>query len=227
MRKSTTPTPGRRRINPNNYFEAGEVSILRSYFEMKLRKADPPLQSLFLDESDNYYAVRLWNSVEDRGSITAISNAVARICLADCQDRLPQWAAVDAKGNEVLGRRVRGGSHRPLQLQPERLLCINWADSGPGFSWPEDYLVTLLPGFDRYVVTASADSTDSYGVTDFAIGHFHEDDEFLPTCRQIIERWWRERAADGGGPWEYLFEEGLFDEEMAEEIRDEVWPGRL
>ena len=109
MSAMPTPRSGRRRINPNNYFEAGEVSILRTYFEMKLRKADPPLDSLLVDESDNYYAVRLWNSVEDRGSVTAISNAVARICLADCQDRLPQWAAVDAQGGEVLGRRVRGG----------------------------------------------------------------------------------------------------------------------
>ena len=35
-----------RRIDPRNYFDAGEVSILRAYFGLRLRKSDPPLARL-------------------------------------------------------------------------------------------------------------------------------------------------------------------------------------
>jgi hypothetical protein len=104
-------------------------------------------------------------------------------------------------------------------------LCINWADSGPGYSWPEDYYVTLLPGFARCVVTASADSCDCYGVTDIAIGWFHARVDRLTGSRRVLMRWWRTAAARNGGPWAYLFSEGLISSEEAERMRSRVWPG--
>jgi len=213
---------GTRRINPNNCFEAGEVSILRTYFGLKLRRDDPPLESLYADEEATG-PIRLWRDVGDEEPITPLSNAVARICLTDAQERLPQWGTVDVRGHVVLGRREFERAERLLPLQPERLLCINWADSGPGFSWPEDYYVTFLPGFNRYVVTASSDSTDSYGVTDFAIGFFAKREDLMSACQRILRKWWQKSASSDGGPWAYLFNEGLIDEETAEEMRDRVW----
>jgi hypothetical protein len=215
---------GTRRINPSNYFEAGEVSILRAYFGLKLRKGDPPLESLYADE-ETTGPIRLWTDVGDEEPITALSNAVARICLTDAQERLPQWAVVDVRGNTILARPQFERADRLLPLEPERLLCINWADSGPGFSWPEDYYVTFLPGFGRYVVTASSDSTDSYGVTDFAIGFFGKNEDIVPACQAIVQQWWQQRADDGHSAWEYLFNEGLIDEEAAEEMRASAWGG--
>ncbi len=72
-------------------------------------------------------------------------------------------------------------------------------------------------------MAASADSSDSYGVTDFAIGVFRQDEGFASACRRLVQRWWQARADDGGSAWEYLFHEGLIDEVTAEGMRDEVW----
>jgi len=219
-----------RRIDPRNYFDAGEVSILRAYFGLKLRKSDPPLESLYATEGDGEEPaesgpIRLSRDVLDEGPVTAIANAVARICLADVQDRLPQWAACDAKGNMLFGRRGFAHEERLLPLQPQRLMCINWADSGPGFSWPEEYHATHLPGFDRYVVTASVDSPDVFGVNDWAIGWFSGRADLLKSSKRLIARWWRTQRDNGQGRWAYLFDAGLISEEEAERMGDRVWRG--
>jgi hypothetical protein len=218
-----------RRIDPRNYFDIGEVSILRAYFGLKLRKSDPPLASLYEAEGDDGERVgpiRLSRHVGDEGTVSAISHAVARICLADVQDRLPQWAAVDSMGNTLLGRPEFKHQQRLLPLEPEGLLCINWADSGPGYSWPEDYHVTHLPGFHRYVVTASTDSPDAHGVTDWAIGWFSGRADAVKSSRRLIARWWRSLMNDcDQGKWEYLFHEGLLDETWAKRTRARVWRG--
>jgi len=43
------------------------------------------------------------------------------------------------------------------------LFQINWADSGPGLSWPADYNLVWVPSFARFVLTYSADSPDAFG----------------------------------------------------------------
>jgi hypothetical protein len=106
-----------------------------------------------------------------------IDAAVAFIVLERVEQRLPQWAAV--RDNEViLARKHRDGTkvpNRKVLLQPRHLFTINWADSGPGFSWPTAYYVAWLPYYDRYVVTASADCPDAFGYCDFALGAFSID----------------------------------------------------
>lgn len=69
-------------------------------------------------------------------------------------------------GGGILGRKpfqraLEGPEARP---EPELVCCINWADSGPGYSWPESYYVTYLPGLEKYIVTASLDSPDVWGL---------------------------------------------------------------
>jgi len=72
-------------------------------------------------------------------------------------------------------------------LIPQYLLTINWADSGPGFSWPVAYHVTWVPICDEYVVTQSADSPDAFGYCDFAIGYFLKTDDFVTAAANEIK----------------------------------------
>ena len=80
------------------------------------------------------------------------------------QGTLPQWASV--RGERVYLNRKEHKRHKDARLtfNPQLVCTVNWADSGPGFSWPESYHVTYLPGFDTFVITASRDGPDAWGV---------------------------------------------------------------
>jgi len=225
-----------RQLNPENYYEAGEIAILRAYFGLKPRPEDLSLAELYEVPSDEAAdadpdaprvgPIRL-RHVEATEQVSELNEAVARICLAEVQDRLPQWWSSSEERGVVIGRARFAAPERTFTpLHPERLLCINWADSGPGFSWPEDYYVTLLPGFGRYVLTASADSPDTYGVTDFALGWFRASEDRIAGSKRLLVRWWRETARHDGGPWAYLFNEGLIDVKEAYRMRKRVWGDR-
>ena len=58
--------------------------------------------------------------------------------------------------------------HFPSQLR----FMINWAASGPGYSWPESYRLFFIPYPNRYVIVASSASDELSGYSDVAIGHF-------------------------------------------------------
>jgi len=123
-----------------------------------------------------------------------IDAAVANIVLRPVERQLPQWAAV-YRDRVVFAREYHedaGTAPRMVSLLPVWMFTINWADSGPGFSWPEQYRVTYLPIFDRYVVTASADSPEAWGYCDFALGS-------IPTGPAASERACRLVGKIGGG----------------------------
>ena len=120
--------------------------------------------------------------------------AVAAIVLERIQDTLPQWASFRRRDNEneedviTLGRNVKARQAlRTVELVPQYLLTINWADSGPGFSWPVAYHVTWVPIYNEYVVTQSADSPDAFGYCDFAIGRFPKTDDFVTAAAKEIK----------------------------------------
>jgi hypothetical protein len=92
---------------------------------------------------------------------------------------------------------------------------INWADSGPGFSWPVAYYVTWLPYYERFVVTASADCSDAFGYNDFAIGSFGSDKPTKKGARKIVCDDWHNQRAFEQQPWAYLFSTGLISETEA------------
>ena len=136
---------------------------------------------------------------DEPGYRTRLDVAVAHIVLENVEERLPQWAAF--VGEEfVHTRQYRDVTERPdrrILLQPRLLFEINWADSGPGFSWPVAYYVTWLPYCDRFVVTASADSPGALGYCDFALGSFGIETPIKEGSCAITRADWQ--AQHGGG----------------------------
>jgi hypothetical protein len=157
--------------------------------------------------------------------------AVAAIVLERIQETLPQWASVKQRENEneesvvTLAREIKARqARRVIELVPQYLLTINWADSGPGFSWPVAYHVTWVPIYDEYIVTQSADSPDAFGYCDFAIGHFPTTDDYVQRAVDVIHADWRWQRDEFNQPsWAYLFGNGLIDEVTATRIGEEVW----
>ena len=152
----------------------------------------------------------------------ALPNAVARICLTNVQDSLPQWAAV-SDGEVTLARKVRDSSELPERiLLPKHLFTINWANSAPGLSWPEAYYVTQLPGWDVYIVTASQDTDEIYGYEDFAIGWLDTKQDAVDGAKDVLIRYWRSLHSEYDQQrWEELFDISAGDPEG---WADQVWP---
>ena len=154
-----------------------------------------------------------------------IPNAVARLCLARIQDCLPAWAGVNSDGEFVVARNYSRAEVAMVNFHPQHLFTINWADSGPGFSWPEAYYLVWLPVFERYVVTASQDSPDCYGFEDIAIGWQFFDEDRVGLAREIIQaNWGAVHKPNNEDGWAYLFGTGLISEDEANSWREEIWP---
>jgi hypothetical protein len=155
--------------------------------------------------------------------------AVASIVLNAIQERLPQWAAVefDANGNATIhtARRIKKRqSDRIIQLKPQHLITINWANTGPGISWPAAYHLTWVPFYNVNVVTVSTDGPELYGFCDFAIGYFEENIDRITTAASCIASDWAGAAGDCNQPrWTEVLECGLINEEQAKELANEIW----
>ena len=150
----------------------------------------------------------------------ALRNAVARICLSNVQEDLPQWAAVNIEGELKLGRKVKDQSQLPERiLLPKHLFTINWAYSLSG-PWPEAYHVTYLPGWDVHVVTASLDTDELYGYEDFALGWFKGKEDPADGSKDILINYWNKLYCENDqSHWEELREVDLGDPNgWAEEV---------
>jgi hypothetical protein len=154
-----------------------------------------------------------------------LAEKVAAIALEVVQERLPQWGATRADGTVVLGRKLKQPPARRVVVAPRHLFTINWADSGPGFSWPEAYHATFIPGFERYIVTASRDSEDLYGCCDHAIGWFDADTDWKEGAKAIVSAWWTVRRDCGSQEaWVELLDTGSLRKSDAHALRDAIWP---
>ena len=135
------------------------IALLVPTFELDAVEA-------YLAGKEPPFLERLFEALDipDDAQTSQLEIAVAQILLHRSQGGLPQWGCVNKDGKVVRGREKlkRPKDAEPLTLHPQLLLCINWADSGPGFSWPEAYHITRIPGFDKYIFTASRDSPDAY-----------------------------------------------------------------
>lgn len=209
----------------NGPFYPVEHAILCDYFRIKRPAALRDLEIVDYDEEPRGPddPILVVEASEYYWQEFAVPNAVARLLLSRVQRNLPQWASYK-DGVPTWARKhwpARGGA---VQVLPRRLLEINWADSGPGFSWPEAYHATFLPGYERWVVTASADTDEVYGYEDIAIGHFRSGVPVRDGSRKLIKRWWRRRKReDQQAAWVDVWAKGLISEDEALDWRDAVW----
>ena len=126
--------------NTVDLFTADEHAVLANWLGVRLPKVakgiepDEAIARMGFETEPHHY--RLVDAV------------VASIVLENVEKRLPGWSALRADGSFVCARKYRDDEkvpNRKVLLQSRRLFVINWADSGPGFSWPVAYYVTWLP----------------------------------------------------------------------------------
>jgi hypothetical protein len=156
-----------------------------------------------------------------------VDAALGGIVLERVQENLPQYASFrEMKSGEThvtWGREIKARwAHRKVEIVPRHLFTINWANSGPGISWPVAYHVTYLPIYDAHVVTESADCPDVFGYCDFAIGHFKPGG--TTSAADIVKQDWQWSLDTWDQTrWEELFWPGLISIGEAERMADEVW----
>jgi hypothetical protein len=226
-------------------FDAVEKDILRRYFGLKPRLADHEILEAALPDDDEpaedggddacddaeldgarrrdaQRGVRMRDvhslDVED----LALSDAVARICLNAIRGRLPNWSTVTDEGFVTARRRERKRAAQ-VPLLPRFLFSIDWAMSAPGYSWPEVYHATFIPGFDRWIVTASLDGTDTWGVSDLALGSFRAREDFEQGCADAITFHWALQRRTGQEAWQLFDEAGTISRKTAMAWRREIW----
>ena len=167
------------------------------------------------------------NQIPDDAMASQLQIAVARVLLNSIQGSLPQWAGVRENGELVLNRKEiqRHPDATKLTLNPRLVCCINWADSGPGFSWPESYHVTYLPGFGIFIVTSSRDGPDAFGCADHALGWGAATEGELLVAKRVVQGFWEHQRNEWDQErWTYLFDEGLINRATANYWAEEIWP---
>jgi hypothetical protein len=158
---------------------------------------------------------------------TRLDAWMGAFAVRDIQGRLPNCGIGQRDGTYVLTRPIdRSRRSKKVAGAVRFLFRINWADSGPGFSWPADYHLVWLRGFDRWVLTYSADSPDAMGYCDFALGWVGLDENWRESVREILVDDWRFQFNEWNqSPWAYVWGEGLVKEDEAMAWRREAWEG--
>ena len=171
-------------------------------------------------------AAAIYNTLEVPAGATPprLAIAVAQILLHHVQGTLPQWASVSGGTVNLNRREYKRHKDARLAFNPQLVCTINWADSGPEFSWPELYHVTYLPGFDKFVITASRDGPDAWGCADHAIGVVDGNQSPVEAAKEAITEFWRMQVNEWEQcRWAYLFDEGLIDSKTANVWANKVW----
>ena len=173
---------------------------------------------------NNYFSE---NNIPLDAMASPLQIAAARVLLNPIQGSLPQWAAVRESGEVLLSRKEiqRHPQAVRLTLDPQLVCCINWADSGPGYSWPESYHVTYIPGLEKFIVTSSRDGADAFGCADHALGWGSAAEGELLVAKRIIQGFWEHQRNEWDQErWAYLFDEGLINRTTANSWAEEIWP---
>jgi hypothetical protein len=207
-------------------FHPVEAAIVREYLGLPPRPDESsldvwnhagelPTGVVHLEDADG--------SVGDCGLDRAASDAVARLVLAGYEGTLPVWGCV-REGEVTITRKDRRPRKGPVRALPLMLLEVNWADSGPGFSWPEAHHLGWLTGFNRWVVTASRDTPEIDGYCDRVLDTFAHCEDAVARARDVIQGYWQSLKDEYGQErWEYLFEEGRLTASDAEAMASAVW----
>lgn len=157
--------------------------------------------------------------------------AVAAIALEPINQRLAHWCVKyqhqDGSAELVEGRTdYKSGEDKIVSLAPLHLFSINWADTAPGIDWPEQYYLTWIPLFDRFLVTASVDTTDVHPYCDRALGHFSKQVNPETQALEFVGNEWKRQTEEGAQDrWEYLTSWDRCSVEDIEALADSIWPG--
>lgn len=158
--------------------------------------------------------------------------AAAEIALRSLADRLPNWGGmyVGRNRHRLVPATTSAEQREQLRLAliPRFLFSINWADSGPGFSWPMGYHLTWLPGYDRYVVTSSSDSSEgNFGYCDLALDWIDgalSEAEVIEAAGNIVAGDWYWQFAEWEQPrWTAFLSAGLISAATADELATALW----
>jgi len=151
---------------------------------------------------------------------------VGRLVLSAVEERLPQMGDI-LDDIAMPGRQLRDNSDRysaRVQLLPRLLLEINWAEYALGVNSPCAYYATWLPGYYRWVVTASSNSCSSWNHWDRCIGWISDTADFIGGVHDILIREWRNPEFSSNCAWEDLWSSGVVAETQAYDWRNEAWP---
>ena len=160
------------------------------------------------------------------GLYTTLDAWVGSFAVQHIQHRLPNCGISFEDGEVILTRTRRKVRSQAVTGLARFLFGINWATSGPGITWPADYHLAWLPGYERLVLTYSADSPEVLGYCDFALGHVSPKADWRAEVRQIVVAdWSRQWQRHDQWPWEGLTDEGHVGREEAYEWRREAWKG--
>ena len=220
-------TKAQTRLAMVDTFHLREHAILAKFFgqEDKLpkdaRAIDP--EEVF-PEDENYNEAEQGIACQKShggNDYRALKNAVARIALAPIRTSLPTWGSYS--NGEVSHTRQKENDNplptRGYRSEPVHVLSINWASSGPGFSWPLKYYISWIPFYERYVVTVSYDSPEVEGYLDLAIGVLPEGATVEKDLKDIIVSHWS-HDAEYLQAWEGVIDSGIVKDPFA--WRDEV-----
>jgi hypothetical protein len=204
-----------------------EHAILAEYFDLQEKQ---PQQARAFDpheitsEENNYEeaveGIACRKSYGGR-DYRAIDNAVARIALAPVRKNLPTWGGL-GKDGAFHSRQSENESilpERGYRSDPVHVLSINWASSGPSYSWPLKYYISWIPYYERYVVTVSYDSPEVEGYLDLAIGDLSEGASVEKDLKSVIVRHWDRDSMYLQG-WEGVIDPGIVKDPWA--WREEV-----
>jgi|TARA_B100001964_G_scaffold37899_1_gene41239 hypothetical protein len=166
------------------------------------------------------------NNINDTHINTLREITVAYILLKNIQNRLPNTYFIHRdktyEAREKIDKSKLGVTK--INFIPRRLFCINWADSGPGISWPEDYFITYIPNYNVNILTVSADD-ELYGgiATDSTIGWVKQN-YHIKDLEKIIKNYWQEKIAEvEQEKWANIFDEGIIKKETLNNWREKVW----
>jgi hypothetical protein len=210
-------------VNANPFFHPIEQAILCDWLG---RERPPVARDITLKVENNEVEggpITLVPGYYGDTSEFTLANAVARLVLEGIQNRLPT-SAVCYGGSVVLTRDYAAKTPRKLDLLPRFLFQINWANSGPGISWPVAYYLAWLPVYDVYVITESADSPEALGYCDRALGWFDIDTPIEDGAKRVIAGDWQQRYSEFGQEhWEDFWDEGLITTETVWAWAAEIW----
>jgi hypothetical protein len=151
--------------------------------------------------------------------------AVGQILLRDIVGRLPRlnnWRGCRGRSSARAEKhRSKSGS---LHFAPQHLFTIVWPSQTLALTGPVAYFRVWVPGFNRFVVTASEPTDGPHGYCDFALGSFANVPEWQGLAGQIIHSdwltqfgfWWCKHRAE-------VSASGIVSVELADQLAERAW----